>query len=297
MSRRWPAARRPRRPALRQFRGDLASGHRNKIAAAVVGIAVALTCVASQGAVRARARSALRSPACTKAVASARKLHVRPHTAAVPGDAFGVVAVPGGHYAVASVDAAARGSGSGLAVLRLSRGAPRLIRTFRLPGRSVSPAGLAISHSGRYLAVTVAAATDVLSLRDVLAGQRDALLGVLNDHGNGTIEATFSRDDRYLFVSDEYSPAISVFNVAKALRAGFSAPGVALGKVPLGQAAVGSVLSPDGRLLYVTSESAAGSPSYGLLQVIDVAKAERHPASSLVARVRAGCQPVRVQLS
>lgn len=90
--------------------------------------------------------------------------------------------------------------------------------------------------------------------------------------------------------------------MAKALRDGFSSPGVAVGQVPVGLAPAGMTLSPDGRLLYVTSEGpevsgGLGPVPYGLLQVISVAKAETDPAAARVAQVRAGCEPVRVQLS
>jgi DNA-binding beta-propeller fold protein YncE len=147
----------------------------------------------------------------------------------------------------------------------------------------------------------------VLSLPTLLAGGANPVLGMLDDHGVGPVEAVVSRDDRYVFVSDEYSPAVSVFDLAKALTGGFDAPGVAVGKILLGQATVGLTLSPDGRRLYATSEAAnpdatrevanLSDTQHGTLTAIDIDTAEQHPAASVLAQVAAGCRPVRVALS
>ena len=65
----------------------------------------------------------------------------------------------------------------------------------------------------------------------------------------------------------------------------------------------GMAVSPDGRWLYATSEvgqsrrspcRAARRGAAGTLTVIDLRQAETDPASSVVATVDAGCQPVRV---
>ncbi|MBV9448297.1 MAG: hypothetical protein JO345_20620 [Streptosporangiaceae bacterium] len=277
-------------------------------AAIVVGLAAAITSTVSGGTVisgtmladTVSTRTVLTPPACTNDVASAPSLPgIRPSTLPVPGMPFGTAILPGGRYAVVAVENI---PGSSVALLALGSGKPRLVRTVPLPsapGGAALAAGLAISHNGRYLAVTQSDfATTVLSVAKLLSGASDPVLGELKDVAVGRIEAAFSADDRYLFVSDEYSNALSVFDLARALRAGFSAPGVAVGQVRLAPTVVGSVLSPDGRYLYATSEAASNANSgNGLLQVVDVARAERHPAASVVAAVDAGCQPVRVALS
>ncbi|HEX6527224.1 MAG TPA: hypothetical protein VF070_45530 [Streptosporangiaceae bacterium] len=244
------------------------------------------------------ARTVLTPPACTNDVASAPSLPgIKPSTLPLRGRPFGTAVLPGGRYAVVAVE---NMPGSSVALIALG-GAPRLVRTVPLagPGGAALVAGLAISHNGHFLAVTQSDfATTVLSVPRLLSGISDPVLGELKDVAVGRIEAAFSADDRYLFVSDEYSNALSVFDLARALRAGFAAPGVAVGQVRLAPTVVGSVLSPDGRYLYATSEAASiGNVRNGLLQVVDVAKAERHPAASVVAAVDAGCQPVRVALS
>ena len=52
--------------------------------------------------------------------------------------------------------------------------------------------------------------------------------------------------------------------------------------IPVGNAPVGLVVSPDGRWLYATSELAAGASSsgQGTLTVIDLRRAETDPAAS-----------------
>jgi DNA-binding beta-propeller fold protein YncE len=269
--------------------------------AITVGLVAGLVCFGPVALASARltpsasASGTLTPPACTNKTAEAPSLPgIKPSTLSVPGQPFGAAVVPGGRFAVVAVEGA---KASEVAVFALRGGKPRLMRLASLPGPP-DAAGLAISHNGRYLAVTEDSGTAVLNLPELLAGHGNPVLGVLKDGGIGTIEATFSADSRYLFVSDEYSPALSVFDLARALRAGFSARGVAVGKLRLGPSVVGSVLSPDGGYLYMTSEAVSDNDAAsGLLQVISVAKAERDPAASLVAAVRAGCQPVRVALS
>lgn len=241
----------------------------------------------------------LTAPACTNRVSPAPRLAgMRPATVRVGGSPFGVVVVPGGKYAVVSVP----GPEGRLAVLVLGGSRPRLLRIVTLQPASGAVLGMAISPDGKYLAVTETSQTALVSLPQLLYRGASLVRGVLSDQGFGTIEAAFSAHGSYLFVSDEDTQTVSVFNVAKALHDGFSSPGVAVGQVPVGLAPTGMTLSPDGRLLYVTSEGpeVSGGPGpvrYGLLQVINVAKAETDPAVARVAEVRAGCEPVRVQLS
>ena len=137
------------------------------------------------------------------------------------------------------------------------------------------------------------------------------------------IEVATSRDGRYAFVTLEYDQRAAVFNLAGAVSRGFGSADYA-GSIPLGQAAVGLAVSPDGRWLHATSEVATpaqhpvgitappaqsepalspgqaaragivpGEPP-GMLTLIDLQRAETDPAHSVVATVQAGCQPVRV---
>ena len=131
----------------------------------------------------------------------------------------------------------------------------------------------------------------------------------------GAIEVATSPGGHYVFTSLEDTGAVQVSDLARALSAGFQARGITIGRVPAAFAPVGEAISADGRWLYVTSEARALSQrpraaprptgaargtqircpeSSGL---IDIAKAEQHPAAAVRATVGAGASPVRVVLS
>jgi DNA-binding beta-propeller fold protein YncE len=122
----------------------------------------------------------------------------------------------------------------------------------------------------------------------------------------GSIYAAISPDDKLLFVSDENNAALTVYDFAT-LHGGNTS---AIGRVPVGLAPVGQAFSPDGRMLYSTSEIAKSGPNtcppeggaprptpQGELTVTDVTKAATDPAGAVLARIPAGCDPVRVALA
>ncbi len=105
---------------------------------------------------------------------------------------------------------------------------------------------------------------------------------------------------------------MQVSDLAKALSAGFRAPGVEVGTIPTGLSPVGEAVSPDGRWLYVTSinlTASANGPAHqkgcpgdqgaapGNLRTISIATAERDPAGARPRTALAGSTPVRVVLS
>jgi len=131
----------------------------------------------------------------------------------------------------------------------------------------------------------------------------------------------------------EDSQVIAVFRLHQALTSGFGSGDLA-GQIPTGLAPVGLAGSPDGKWLYATSElapavspaqpepapagsparagpsaspptpapapaSGAAAPAYsgGSVQVMSMARAETSPATSVMAAVLAGCNPVRVAVS
>ncbi len=101
-----------------------------------------------------------------------------------------------------------------------------------------------------------------------------------------------------------------------ARRSGY-APDAVIGKVPVGLAPIALTLSPDNKWLYTTSQGALpnwnwpkackpeGAPvpdsvitnPEGAVIVIDVARARTDPTHAVVARVPAGCSPVRMTSS
>ncbi len=211
----------------------------------------------------------------------------------VTGYPTAMVGTADGRWAFASVTAGAvTGGGGGIAVLALGRGAPRLVRTVMLPTSQRAAYGMAMTGNGLLLVAT-GTATAVLSVRALEDGSPDPMVGVLADAGSGQFEVAVSGDDQYVFVTDETTGGLSVFDLATALRRGFSAPGVAVGIVPLATGAVGVALSPDGEHLYVVTYGKYGP--YGQLWVLDTARAEAGAGrAAVLAHVAAGCQPVRV---
>jgi DNA-binding beta-propeller fold protein YncE len=217
----------------------------------------------------------------------------RPVTMLVPGSPTAVVGTADGRWAFASVST---GTGGEIAVIALGREGPRLVRTVELPGSLPDAFGMAMTHDGMLLVVAGYTATAVLSVRALEDGGSDPVAGTLDDAGAGQFEVAVSGDDRYVFVTDETTGGLSVFNLALALRRGFSARGVAAGIVPLASGAVGVAMSPGGGQLYVTTYGAYGP--HGELWVIGTGRAESGAdGTAVLAHVPAGCQPVRVAVS
>jgi DNA-binding beta-propeller fold protein YncE len=197
-----------------------------------------------------------------------------------------------GQWAFASISTA---SGGAVAVMALGQSSPRLVRLVALPATLEAAFGMAMTPNGQLLLVAGYTATAVLSVPALEAGSNGAVVGVLTDAGAGQFEVAVSAGGRYAFVTDETSGGLSVFNLAAALRHGFSAEGVSIGIVPLAPGAVGIAMSPDGQHVYVTTFGAYGP--HGQLWVIDAARAEISAVGAVLSHAAAGCQPVRVVVS
>ncbi len=257
-------------------------------------------------------------PGCTTATQSAQALPasatamttVRAPAGSAPFAPFGVAITPGGHWAFASL-------GPVLGVLQLTPGhAAKLVRTVALPAQAAggsqrpSPGhwlGAALTPDGRLLLLAGGPGAVVVSVQAAELGRGQAVLGELSAPAGiagGAIEVAVSGNSRYAFVSLEGGDQIAVFDLAKALADGFGA-GAYVGAVPTQIAPVGLAVSPDGRWLYSTSELesssvVSGNPrsgEVGTLELVSVPRAESDPARAVVARVSAGCNPVRVVTS
>jgi len=246
------------------------------------------------------------------------------------GSPFGVAVTPDGRYGFAAVSGEGSG-GSMIDVLRMdgtASGPPVLVRSVLVAGQ---PLGETITPDGRYLLAADGNGAVVISVARAESGAAGAVVGTLTAPGGASqgaqsgsaIEVATSRDGRYAFVTLEYDQRAAVFNLGEAVSRGFGGADY-VGSIPLGQAAVGLAVSPDGRWLYATSEIAApaqhpvgiraspapsgpalsagqaaragitpGEPP-GTLTLISVQRAETEPAHSVAATVAAGCQPVRV---
>jgi DNA-binding beta-propeller fold protein YncE len=227
----------------------------------------------------------------------------------VPPDPFGVVSTANGRWSFVAL-------GSSVAVMAnqtprppARAEAPVLVRQLKVPG---FPAGERLTHNGRYLLAAEAGGAVVINVAKAEHGTKGAVVGTLSGKkaGSGAIEVAVSPDDRYAFVSEEDSESLAVFNLHKALTHGFG-PADFVGKVPLGIAPVGLAVSPNGKLIYATSEAARAAwlptrpqgiegvvgntdSQVGTLTVIDLRRAETRPAQAVMVTIPAGCSPVRV---
>jgi DNA-binding beta-propeller fold protein YncE len=246
----------------------------------------------ADAATAAPASRALSSPPCSTAAAKGPLLSRVPASMVkLPGHPFGVSVTPDGQWAFVAL-------AHSVEVLRLGRAlAPVKVRAIAMP-RSVAAIleGTTLTWDGRYLLAAAGSGAVVISVARAERGTAGAVLGTLTDPhgGNFAIEVAISRDDRFAFVTQEYDDRAVVFNLGRALARGFGSADY-VGAIPLGPAAVGMAVSPDGRWLYATSEGIAGSSGdTGTLRLISVPEAETDPARSVVTTVKAGCEPVRV---
>lgn len=219
----------------------------------------------------------------------------------VPGRPF--AAVPSADGCVIFVSLTAKSGRSQIIALARSTGAMSQVRALTVPGQLT---GLALSQDGRTLAGANGRGVALISVQRLLNGAEEAILGMLDEgDGAGSVYVAFSPDDRLLAVSDERKNKLSIYDLA-AMRAG---EGVRmLGQVRTGAAPVGLAFSPDGRRLYSTSEVVPGERvcqaesrgtmhPQGALTVIDVERVRADLESAVIAKVAAGCNPVRVVLS
>ncbi len=237
-------------------------------------------------------------PPCSTGVASAPNLGgVDTSFVPVNGAPFGVAFVDKSNAFVASP------TGS-VIEYAISDSIPHLVRidTFGTvqphdaPTGGTSPTGLALTPNGRYLVAAAGSGAVVLNVKHLQEkGSSSASwsVGTLASPGTGAIEAAVSPEGDFVFVSLEDSNEVAVFDLRRALARGFGRSDL-VGTVPLGIAPVGVAISPNGRYIYVTSESVGPGQSEGTLTTIDVNRAERTPARAILSTVLAGCSPVRV---
>lgn len=226
----------------------------------------------------------------------------------VPGKPFGIAFSSDGCWMFVSMTTAMHQGA--IAVLHDAGGEYSIARVVKLQDGGT---GEALTHDGRLLIVAEWDDAAVFDVGELEQASGRALAGHLDDgHDPGAVYVISSLDDQLLFVSDENSRQIDVFDLAKWRIAHFKG-NPRIGRIPTGVGPVGFALSPDGDWLYSTSEQAprhAGfddscQPEYGrghrhpegLLLRIDVTKAATNPRTSLSGGIQAGCSPVRVAAS
>lgn len=229
----------------------------------------------------------------------------------LPGHPFSTISSPDGCWLFVSVTSSNPRYRNGVALLSRAGGHITLKKVVPV---EASPTGMVITHDGQLLIVADDDNVVFLDVSRMITGRGDPILGYISDGDfSGSVYANITADDKTLFVSDENTETITVINLEKARAEGFKDT-AKIGKIATGAAPIALTFSPDGRWLYTTSQSAPKSynwpiackpegqgpstakPEYpeGAIIVIDVARAKIDPAKSVVAKVPAGCSPVRL---
>jgi DNA-binding beta-propeller fold protein YncE len=221
-------------------------------------------------------------------------------TVPVPGQPFASVATHDGRIVFVSVSAN-RGA------VVVFRAVPSgLERVGLIELRGPSALGMALLADDSVLLVADGDGVALIDAAAARSGAHTDPVYVDDDAGAGTIKVIATPDGRTAFAADENRARLSVLRIQRQPN---GAPGaVRTARIDVDRAPVGLALSPDGATLYVVSEIAVrgatadaggelarrcgprGVPS-GTLSVIDVAR------GAVVARLAAGCSPVRVALS
>jgi DNA-binding beta-propeller fold protein YncE len=232
----------------------------------------------------------------------------------LPGHPFSTIASKDGCWLFVSVTSSNPKSMNGVALLRRAAGRIKLRKVFPV---EAGPTGMVMTHDGKLLIVADDEYVVFMDVSRMISGRGDPIVGYFSDgRFSGSVYLNVTADDKFLFVSDENTETITVVNLQKARAEGFK-ESARVGKIPVGIAPIALTFSPDGKWLYSTSQAAPKSLNWpaeckpegadpatakvenppGAIFVIDVTRAESDPPNSIVARVPAGCSPVRLAIS
>jgi len=225
-------------------------------------------------------------PGCTTATAPAAPLRgVRTHFVQVGGKPFDVVVSPN-NFGFVSLR-----NNAPLVVMNTAKFVPTVVQQVPL----ANPEGEAFTHNRKYLLVAGNSGMTAFRVHDLEAGLSTPVGSLTSPGGQGALQVVPSPDDKFAFVALQDSGNVAVFNLHKALTAGFG-PADFVGMIPMRSDPTGMAASPDGRYLYVVSGLArtALQSGMGTLAIVDMRKAETNPGSSVVKVDNAGCGPARV---
>ena len=234
-------------------------------------------------------------------------------TVDAPGNPFQALPSLDGCWVYVSITRGANAS-SGIALYKRSLGALVFVRERPIAG---SPAGMALTSDGKLLVVADNDRVAFIDTDRLVAG-RDAVLGYLVDSGaKGRVYANVTADDKYALIADENTATVSVIDLDKARATRFGVTST-VGRIPTGAAPIALTFSPDGKLVFLTSQRAPADYGWpaeckregnagandvmpvnpqGVVHVVDVDRAKVDPAHAIIANAPAGCSPVRLALS
>jgi serine/threonine protein kinase/DNA-binding beta-propeller fold protein YncE len=230
----------------------------------------------------------LKPPGCTTQTAKGARLkHVGSHLVQTGGNPFDVATVPG--FAFVS------GGGTGLAVMNTSKPVPSVMWSSPLKHAQ----GETLTPNGRYLLVTGGTGITVFRVSSLKSVAGSPAVGSLGIPGQKHAEdVAVTPDGKYAFVTYQDSARVGVFNLQRALSSGLGSSDLVVGLIPVGPQPIGIAMAPDGKHAYVASGQAHATTGAGVLNVIDVPQAEKHPGSAVVMKsIPAGCQTNRVAIS
>jgi hypothetical protein len=238
---------------------------------------------------------------------------ITPLNLSLPGHPFQVVISKNGCWGFVSLLHGDDAKRSGVGVLRWADGHVSLSSVVPLnPG----PVGMVMTHDEKLLIAANGEDVLILDVSRLLLGRGEPVIAVVREGlAMGPIYVNLTADDSLLFVSNEKENTVGVIRLAELRSSGLKGGLRLIGKIPVGEAPIALTFSPDQRLLYTTSETAvaewgwppicepelptATNPKHpaGAIVVVDVELARTTPARSVVARVPAGCNPVRLAVS
>lgn len=232
----------------------------------------------------------------------------RGETIAVSGHPFAAIPSSDGCSLFVSLE---KGNTSGsIAILKNRNGRFVIDHEVEMPNHAF---GESLTHDGKLLAVAAGQQTQLFDVSALENGNTSPLATLRLHRGAGAIYTAISNDDTVLFVSEEGTSRIDVYDLESMRRDAFKKTD-AIGYVKTANAPVGLTISVDGRWLYATNESGPeqrgggsarcaaegnGGKSHpeGLLLVVDVKRAATDPEHALLGGYPSGCNPVRVASS
>jgi DNA-binding beta-propeller fold protein YncE len=239
-------------------------------------------------------------------------------TVSVPDNPFQALPSKDGCWIYVSLTRANGGKPS-IALLSRAGTSMKLRTILEIDGNAT---GMTVTHDGKMLIVAAGQRILFVDADKLVSDPRRAILGYLDEPGRarqlGRIYANTTSDDKTLFVADENAMTITVIDLVRARSNGFKRSAI-IGQIPTGRLPIALTFSPDESLLYATSqwapadykwpieckrEGANANPNdttsvnpQGAIHVIDVARAKKDPAHSIVTSIPAGCSAVRLVIS
>jgi DNA-binding beta-propeller fold protein YncE len=207
------------------------------------------------------------------------------------------------------------GRGGGVAAYRRDNGRFEQLARVDVDGGAQS---VALTPDGAMLIVATRVGLASVAVAPFAAGRHQRVRIVRDGDAPATNQVVVSEDGRHAFYTNSATATLGVARIDAPTNWDDAAALTVVGHVALDRVPGGVALAPDGRSLYVTSEIDSGDPAdvpgardprlgrrrcasnlgpSGVLSIVDVANAIDEPSGAVVARVAAGCGPVRVAVS